>query len=131
MTLSNQIIAEAIQSVMQIPHAILDASSVADDVKSITEVWPESTDFLMTVNSTVRAIVLVVDGKARTTTLKRDLAGWNCFHYHSARRPSGKADMRLVFRQNDANIEVLGFGHRYLPLDFYERVAANRARKGA
>lgn len=131
MKLTNEIIAEAIKSVMQVPRAILDVSNLADDVKSITDVWPGENDFLMAMSSTVRAILLVAEGRARYSVLKRDLRGWNCFHYHSTRRPTGKADMRLVFREKGDDIEVLGFGHRYLPLDFYDRVAANRERKGA
>ena len=131
MRLTNELIAEAIKSVMQIPRAILDVSNVADDVKSITDVWPEGNNFLMAMNCTVRAILLVVEGRARYSVLTKELQGWDCFHYHSTRRPVGKADMRLVFREKGEDIEVLGFGHRYLPLDFYERVTENRARKGA
>lgn len=37
--------------------------------------------------------------------------------------------MRIVFRRKGDDVEVLGFGHRYLPIDFYERVTSNRVRK--
>lgn len=115
-------VAKAIRLFASIPNVSFDADGLVDDLRALIEVWPEERSFLVAISSTVRAIGLIAEGKALASSLNRELAGWQSFHYPHSRNHHGKADMRLVYRRVESGVQVLGFGHRHVPSDVYARM---------
>ncbi len=112
----------AIERLTSIPNVSFHVDGLADDLHSLIAMWPDEQAFLTVISSTVGAIELIVEDKALASLLSRDLAGWRSFHYPHSRSHRGKADMRIIYRRVGSEVQVLGFGHRYVPSDVYARL---------
>ncbi len=119
----DELLDEAIDALSSIPDVEMDPDSLADDVYLLAIAWPDERDFATAVASTARALKLLLTKRPTTASLKYALNDWKSFHYQSKRSQGAKADMRVVFQYTETALRVLGFGHRHIPIDFYERLA--------
>lgn len=126
MSISTEVLLAAIDALAQKPGLIMDPDALAEDVVLLVHPWPEEIEFSQAIASTLRAIDQLAQGKVTPAPLKYDLEGWYSYHYQHRRGQNIKADMRIVFQPDGQRIRVLGFGHRSIPLDFYERIIASR-----
>ncbi|GAB6875637.1 hypothetical protein JCM13210_03630 [Thermaerobacter litoralis] len=60
--------------------------------------------------------------------LQGRLKGWRRHAFQSQPQQKGaRADLRIVYRRHDDSTEILGFGHRHVPGDFYQRLRGRSA----
>ncbi len=93
--------------------------------------FPHDNDYLAACASTRRALERLAAREVDASSLKYEFEGWESYHYQHRVGQGVKATCRIVYRRTPSGIEVKGFGHRRIPADFYERMAAatRRARQ--
>lgn len=126
MSISTERMLKAIDALAAVKGTCMDPRSLAEDVVLLAKSWSDEVDFDFAVASTVAALKLVVEGTVTPSTLHYNLDGWCSYHYQHHIGQGNKANMRIVFKREDGNVKVLGFGHRSIPSDIYERMARTR-----
>lgn len=116
-------IERAISALAHVDGAQFDSHFLVQDVVGVAVAFPDFDDFEAAIASTVRALKLVLSGKAATSSLSDDYEGWECFHYQHRVSQGARATMRMMFKRTDGGIRVRGFGNRRIPEDFYRRMA--------
>lgn len=53
--------------------------------------------------------------------------GWRRHAFQSQPQRGARADLRIVYRRHGDSTILLGFGHRHLPEDFYQRLRGRPA----
>lgn len=122
--ISAESVEAAIASLAGVEGASFDAAFLVQDVLGMARAFPEEADFEAAIASTVRMLGQIVSGKVDASGLEDDYEGWESCHYQHRVAQGAKADMRIMFaRDSDGTVRVRGFGQRWLPADFYRRMA--------
>ena len=127
MGVSVEQIREAVETLSSVEGVFMPASSLAEDAFLLSIAFPDEDDYLAACASTIRALERLVKDSVSTSELKYDLEGWHSFHYQHRVGQGMRATMRIVYRKTGFGIEVLGFGHREVPLDVYRRLSRDRS----
>lgn len=122
MGIDEELLDRVIDEIAALPFLSMDAASLAEDVFDLAIAFPEERDFLSAVAHTLQSLRLITEDKVRPARLKWDFAGWLSLHYKSSVSLTGNADMRIVYRKEGDEVLVMGFGHRFVPKDFYTRM---------
>ena len=120
------LIRQAIVRLAHVPGIEMDPRALAEDAFLLAESFSDEREYLAAVLATERALRLDASGRATSSGLERDHAGWMSYHYQHAVARGVRADMRLEWRAGDGCVRVRGFGHRWRPSDFYRRMTAVR-----
>ena len=123
-----ELIGEAIEALSSVDGLHMSPESLAEDAFLLSIAFPDEEDYLAACASTRRALEQLARGLVATSDLKYDFEGWRSFHYQHRVGQGVRAGMRIVFREVEDGIEVLGFGHRTIPLDVYGRLRRDRTR---
>lgn len=123
-----ELIGGAVEALSSVEGLRMPASSLAEDAFLLSVAFPDEEDFLAACSSTRRALEQLARGAIATSDLKYDFEGWRLFHYQHRVGQGVRAGMRIVFRVVKDGIEVLGFGHRTIPIDVYGRLRRDRTR---
>lgn len=126
MTISNELLEQAIDIIAEIPHLEMDPEALLEDVVLLAYVWPDENEFKAAVASVVRTTQQLIEGKVSGVPLKYNHTDWLSYHYQHRRTQKAKADMRTIYQKKIEDIRVRGFGHRRIPTDIYKRLAADR-----
>ncbi|MCI8367808.1 MAG: hypothetical protein HFJ66_09495 [Eggerthellaceae bacterium] len=126
MAIDEEILREAVVAIADVPGLHMDADDLVEDIYLLAYAFPEEGDFKAAVASTVRAMGQLSVGRVSASPLKHNFAAWSSYHYQPRVGQGARAVCRIVFRPVEGGIEVKGFGHRRIPKDFYERIAAGR-----
>lgn len=126
MAVSDELVLEAALAIAAAPGLEMDPDGLLEDAYLLAFAFPDEAEFAAAAASTVRAIGDLSAGRVSSSRLKYALDGWSSFHYQHRVSQGARADCRIVFRETDGGIEVMGFGHRSVPKDFYSRMASGR-----
>lgn len=122
MTVSKELLAEAIKVISSVDGIQMDARTLAEDVVLTAIVYDENQAFKMAITNIVAALQLIVSKRNIGTPLVGNLSGWHSFHFQSKRTQGHPADLRIVYKDKGTVIQVKGFGNRILPIDFYKKL---------
>ena len=131
MAFSKRLIRQAIESLSEIDGVLMDPANLVEDAFLLAFAFPHDNDYLAACASTRRALERLAAREVDASSLKYEFEGWESYHYQHRVGQGVKATCRIVYRRTPSGIEVKGFGHRRIPADFYERMAAatRRARQ--
>ena len=131
MAISKRLIRQAIESLSEIDGVLMDPANLVEDAFLLAFAFPHDNDYLAACASTRRALERLAAREVDASSLKYEFEGWESYHYQHRVGQGVKATCRIVYRRTPSGIEVKGFGHRRVPADFYERMAAatRRARQ--
>ncbi len=122
MTISKQLLADAIKAISSVSGMQMDAQTLAEDVVLVALVYDEDQIFNTAITNIVDALNLIVKNKNIGTPLVGNLSGWISFHFQSQRTQGHPADLRIAYQDIGTAIQVKGFGNRFLPSDFYKKL---------
>ena len=126
---SDQLLYEqSIRILASVPGVFMDPDALVEDVLLLGHVFSEKEDFQQAVYNTQQALVKLVSGTVTSSPLRGAHADWNSYHYQHTVRQGQQADMRIEWQPCEGGIRVRGFGHRWVPQDFYRRMSALRRR---
>lgn len=78
-------------------------------------------NYKMVMNIIIQSLNGLNQGELKGEELSFNLSDWMSYHFQSTCSPKiGEEDLRTVYQFKE-NLNVLGFGHRYIPSDFYNR----------
>lgn len=97
-------------------------TALVSDLLDMARVYGDS--FEDAVDSLRRALVDVTHGRVTTSPMKYDYADYRSYHFQSRVEQGQPADMRVLFKPIEDGVEVLAFGNRHIPSDFYARFLA-------
>lgn len=126
MAVSDGALDAAIDLISAVSGLQMDPDDLADDVILLSVSFEDEGDFLKAASATERALRQLVNDEVDASPLAHNLQGWFSYHYQHARAQGARADMRIGFQWTEKGIRVRAFGHRDVPSDFYQRVAAKR-----
>ena len=126
MTENESIILQSIDSISSVEGVNMDANALAEDIYLLTQAFDDEGEFQKAISETVRSLTQIVNGEITASKLKYSFENFNSYHYQHSRAQGNKADMRVVYTEDEQGVFVLGFGHRNCPTDIYERLAFNR-----
>lgn len=126
MSVRTELIREAVKSISSVQGLSMPVATLAEDAFLLSVAFPDEAEYLAACANTRRALEQLVSGSVQPSSLKHDFEGWKSFHYQHRVGQGMRATCRIVYRSVENGIEVLGFGHRSIPLDFYSRLRANR-----
>lgn len=131
MAISKRLIRQAIESLSEIDGVLMDPANLVEDAFLLAFAFPHDNDYLAACASTRRALERLAAREADVSSLKYEFEGWESYHYQHRVGQGVKATCRIMYRRTPSGIEVKDFGHRRIPADFYERMAAatRRARQ--
>lgn len=109
----------AIAAVAAVDGLSMEPAALVSDLLDMARVYGDS--FEEAVSSLCGALDDVVNGRVSTSTMKYDYADYRSYHFQSHVEQGQPADMRVLFKAVDGGIEVLAFGNRHVPADFYLR----------
>ena len=128
MSINENDIFQTIDLLASIDGTIMDVNALAEDVYLLSEVFGDESDFKSAIHETVRALFQITNSEITPAKLKYSFENFNSYHFQHNRAQGNKADMRVVYKKTNLGIYVVGFGHRRLPTDVYERLAKDRLR---
>ena len=128
MAISKRLIRQAIESLSEIDGVLMDPANLVEDAFLLAFAFPHDNDYLAACASTRRALERLAAREVDASSLKYEFEGWESYHYQHRVGQGVKATCRIVYRRTPSGIEVKGFGHRRVPADFYERMAAATRR---
>lgn len=122
--INHALLKQAIHDISSIQNLEMDPKQLALDVYALSTIFKEETKFENVINSVINAIINLKNNPSIGEDLKYNLAEWKSYHFFSPYPiyPEDE-DMRLVYQSVLKNILILGFGHRYIPSDFYSRLS--------
>lgn len=116
MAIGNEFILEWIDKVAKVSGLQMDPVTLADDVLLMAVVFDDEISFQQAMDSVVRALDQLVQGKVAASELVSNYNGWDSYHFQSQRTKGHRADLRVIFQNITADFtQVKGFGHRHLP----------------
>lgn len=129
--IAQDMVQTAVKQLYGIPHVLFNPVLLTIDLQVLTQSFPESEDFSNAIANTCANLVkLTTRSSFHGTPLTRELAPLMSLHYQHIIRDGQKADMRLIYApDNNNDIRVLTFGHRYNPTDIYTRLLHNMTQK--
>lgn len=127
MAIGRNLIIESITAIAAIPNVEMDPEALAADVFLVANNWTEPDDFKRVIANVERILRLIADKRITGEPLKYNHVTWLSYHFQSKVVQKQKADMRTLYREiTEQLIKVRGFGHRHIPIDFYERMHQDR-----
>ncbi len=129
MSISADLIAQAIDRLAFVSGVRMDPDALAEDAFLLSVTFPDEHDFLAAVLATERALRHLAAGRVTSSRLERDRAGWMSYHYQHRVAQGQQADCRIEWQARDGAVYVRGFGHRWRPVDFYARMARLRKER--
>lgn len=131
MAISKRLIRQAIESFSEIDGVLMDPANLVEDAFFLAFAFPHDNDYLAACASTRRALERLAAREVDASSLKYEFEGWESYYYQHRVGQDVKATCRIMYRRTSSGIKVKGFGHRRIPADFYERMAAaaRRARQ--
>lgn len=126
MPISDEAVLEAAMAIASVPGLEMDPDDLLEDAFLLARSFPEEDEFMAAAAATVRAIGSIAGRRVTSSRLKYAFEGWLSYHYQHRVSQGGSADCRVVFRETERGVEVKAFGHRRVPADIYERMAASR-----
>lgn len=131
MAVADDLVAQAIFRLAHVPGIMMDPDALAEDAALLAASFPDEAEFLKATLATERAMADVAAGRVNSAApLVGDHAGWKSYHYQHRVAQGQRADMRLEWKRGEDEVLVRAFGHRFVPADFYRRVAASRKNDG-
>lgn len=122
MTMSDDLFARSIVRLSRVPGVLMNPGHLVNDVALLEYAFPDEYEFLAAVLATERAMLHVEGGSVTSSGLRGSYSDWNSYHYQHRVGQGRPADMRLLWQRRDSGLYVLGFGHRWIPRDIYERL---------
>ena len=126
MQVNEEMVLEAAMAIASVPGLEMDPDDLLEDAFLLACSFPEEDEFMAATAATVRAIGNIAGRRVTSARLKYAFEGWLSYHYQHRVSQGGSADCRIVFRKTEGGVEVKAFGHRRVPADIYERMAASR-----
>ena len=126
MTVSQETLELAIDAISAVEEVKMDADSLAEDVYITSCAFADEAEFKKAISETVRTLKQIAQEQITLASLKYSFEGWSSYHFQHSRTQNARADMRIVFKVNNSEVYVLGFGHRNTPSDIYFRLAEGR-----
>ena len=126
MAISDELIAAAARTIAGVEQVQADATAIIEDAFLLSLAFTDEDDYLSAVANTIRALEQIVAQSVTPAQLKHGHRGWSCYHFQHKVEQGARADMRIVFKRTEEGVQLRAYGHRNLPIDFYERVARTR-----
>ena len=120
--IDNNLIQFWISELAKLQGISMGADELVDDVVLTAYVFDDPKTFSIVMTNVVNAFQLIVQQPTIGQALVGGKSGWNSFHFQSKRTQKHDADMRMVYRHTGHTILIMGFGNRFLPNDFYQRL---------
>lgn len=96
---------------------------LALDVYALSYIFDNDEDFSLVTTIILSSLHKIKAGEVDGEDLIYALSNWKSYHFQSTlSKVPGEEDLRAVYKKIDTSLNVLGFGHRYIPSDFYERI---------
>lgn len=122
MTISDNLIEEAIDVIADIQGIQMNQDELVDDVILVAFVFDEERTFKLAITQITNAIHQIIRQRNVGQALVNNYDGWMSFHFQSHRVNGHPADLRVVYQDIITAIRVRGFGHRHLPTNVYKRL---------
>lgn len=129
MNIDKDLISQAVRALGSVDKVQMDMDALADDAVHLSLAFPGKGGYMAAVTNTLKALKDLVRGTVSTSALGGAFVGWESYHYQPRVGQGVAADTRIVFKREPEGIRILGFGHRYIPGDIYERLSALQRRK--
>lgn len=126
MSISKATVAQAIAALSSVDGVLMEPSALAEDAMVLTLAFDKEDDYKAAVVNTVKALKDISKGRVAPSALSGTYEGWSSFHYQPRVAQGTAATMRMIFRQANGSLYVLGFGHRHVPSNIYRRLAELR-----
>lgn len=127
MAISDELLEFWIERIAELNGIAMDADKLVEDIVLIAVAFDQDPDmFLAVMTNTVEAFELVLRERNIGQSLVGNKVGWTSYHFQSRRIRKLKADMRIVYRDTGISIQILGFGHRWIPQAIYDRLSFDR-----
>lgn len=126
MAISDALLQLGIEQLSQIDGISMDADRLVDDVVLVAYVFDDPQLFSTAIANVINAINLVVRERRIGPALVNNKAGWWSYHFQSQRTQRHTADMRIVYQDTGTTIRIMGFGHRWIPQDLYDRLSPKK-----
>ncbi len=121
--ISHDLIINAARTIADVEGVEASARALLEDAFLLSMAFSDEDEYLSAVANTRRALGQLVRNEVSPAQLKYDHRGWSSYHYQHKVKQEARADMRIVFKRIDTGIRLRAFGHRNLPVDFYERLS--------
>ncbi len=127
MAISDEQLSAWIECVAKLEGLMMDAEKLVEDIVLVAVAFnndPET--FSVVMANTIEAFQLILRARNIGQPLGGNKAGWISYHFQSHRTRRHKADMRIVYRNTGIAIQIMGFGHRWMPQPIYDRLSSDR-----
>lgn len=128
MNVSRDAIAIGIRLIASVKGIKLEQPHLMIDLLGLAQLEPFSDDekFISVVQTIQKALIQISEGTEQSDDLKGNYSELKSLHTRSE-YPTDypRDDLRIVYqkpKKSDGEIIIFGFGHRYLPDDFYKRL---------
>ncbi|PSR19929.1 MAG: hypothetical protein C7B44_15330 [Sulfobacillus thermosulfidooxidans] len=116
-----------IDRIASLEGLMMDPEKLVEDLVLIADAFHQDPEtFSVVMENTFRAFQLILRVRNVGTALSGNKAGWISYHFQSHRVRRHKADMRIVYRDTGTAIQIMGFGHRWIPQSIYDRLSPPR-----
>ena len=112
-------IQNAIEAIASVDGLSIEPSVLVADLLDMARLYGDS--FEEAVDNLCKALVDVKSGRVSTSPMKYDYADYRSYHFQAHVEQGQPADMRILFKPVNNGIELLAFGNRHIPSDFYSR----------
>lgn len=126
MSVRDDLLDQAIVRLSSVQGVLMDPDALAEDVFLLSVSFSDEEEFLAAVLATQRALSRLLRGSVDSSNLTGNLSSWRSYHYQHRVFQGAKADMRIEWQSKDGSLYVRGFGHRWIPSDFYKRLSETR-----
>lgn len=126
MTVSKTVVAQAIAALSSVESISMEPKVLVEDAALLTRAFGEEEAYKAAVVNTVKALKDISKGRIVPDALSGAYEGWFSYHYQPRVAQGTPASIRIIFKQIEGSIYVLGFGHRYIPSDIYRRLRSLR-----
>ena len=126
MLVDQALVVDAANAIVAVEGIEADPRAIVEDAFLLSIAFTDPDEYLAAVANTTRALAQLVGKSVSSSKLKHNHEGWLSYHYQHKVAQGARADLRIVFRYADGKVRLRAFGHRNLPVDFYERISAGR-----
>lgn len=99
----------------------IHAADVLADLDALERAYPDPERYALALDAVLRQMEQLLE-RPLGRPMQRRFSGWWRCAFQSRPVAGMRADLRIVYRQGDGGLRVLGFGHRRLPRDLYLRL---------
>lgn len=125
MNVTPNVVKHAISQISAIPNLYMDPHHLVLDLLALASI--ESFDSDEKFSSVIRTLIHSIETISKYPTsgdsLKNDFYGFYSYHFLSD-YPSNPPhdDMRIIYTVQENELWIVGFGHRYIPSDIYDKL---------